>query len=70
MTAVCGIATHLRVKKLLGRSVLMGRKVGFMGIVSLWGRMLILGYREVEEAWRDWELQCWLQLGWLQGLYE
>jgi hypothetical protein len=62
MTAVCSTATHLRVKKLLGSSVLMGQKVGFMDIVSLWGRMQILGHREVEEAWgggncgaaRDW----------------
>jgi hypothetical protein len=44
--------------------------VGFMDIVLLWGRMPILGYREVEELWWDWELRCCLRLGWLRGLYE
>lgn len=41
----------------------MGRKAGFMDIVSLWGKMQILGRREVEEVLWDWELQCYLRLG-------
>jgi hypothetical protein len=70
MTAVCSTATHLLSKKLLGGSVSVGRKVGFMDIVLLWEEKTILGHREVKEAWWDWELRCCLRLGWLRGLYE